>query len=397
MNLLRNREIADKYNISFPTVIKWAEDAVLKKNHLIIHDIGGKLRIEDNENNVAELARLAESSKKFRSKIVLKKVEPSQKFYKTYTVDEAIEIVDDLEFKKQVNLKYGYKDIGAKSWDEFYLSGESPVKNEVSSRFLSTFREALFLHPEAKKFNIIDIGPGNGYPVKEVLQELQEKNFLDTYICIDISEEMNQLAVSNIKKWFPDIKIKSYNTDIEITRLSRLFLENKSSDQNESNLVLYLDGLCNHDDTIQVLKNIRRGLARNDLVVLGFTIDTNKNRSALSYVKNDVLDRHNTLVLKMLGIDTEKCDLEVRYDSNINSKIKVLKLDKDYELTVKLINKTKKIELYAGEEITVWKHFLFPIDGFLKELTRAGLKILNLQIDKSYSYALVICQPDIDI
>jgi hypothetical protein len=76
----------------------------------------------------------------------------------------------------------------------------------------------------------------------------------------------------------------------------------------------------------------------------------------------------------------------------MNCKIKTLKLDKDYQIEMKFLKSTKIIELKSGEKINIWKHFLFDLPEMLSILNRSELKILNLQIDKSYSYGLVICR-----
>jgi uncharacterized SAM-dependent methyltransferase len=335
---------------------------------------------------------LASEGKKHRSNINLKKTEVKNEFYEIFSDEEISEIVNDLEFKKQVNLKFTYKNIGTKYWDDFYVSNASPVSKEVSQRIINVVHESISISKENSHANIIDIGPGNGYPVKDVLSELIAQKLLHKYIPIDFSPEMSDLACDNIKSWFPNINIKKYVLDIEATRFSKIFLENKSFNENISNIVLYLDGLCNHDDTVQVLKNFRKGLTFNDLIVLGFTLDTKNNRSKLNYVRTEMIDNLTSWILKWMGVDIDLCDISVRFDSEINSKVKSVKLDKDYEVTINLFGEKKKLLFRSGEEINVWKHFLFNVQDFITILNEADLEIINLQIDKNYSYAMVICQ-----
>jgi uncharacterized SAM-dependent methyltransferase len=385
-------EIAREFGVSEGTVTNWIKGAEEGKNNLQIEITNGKSRIVDNEHNEAEMTRLASEGKKHRSNLNFKRTQADKLLYEIFSEEEISEMINDLEFKKQINLKFCYKNIGTKYWDEFYMSNSSPIRKEVSQRIINIVHESLNIQKTNSKVNIIDIGPGNGYPVKDVLKELLESKSLHKYIPIDFSNEMSDLACNNVKEWFPEINIKKYVLDIEASRFSKIFLENKSFSENISNIVLYLDGLCNHDDTVQVLKNFRKGLTFNDLIVLGFTLDTKNNRSKLNYIRTEMLDNIHSWILRLLGIDMDECDMSARYDSDINSKVKYVKLDKDYETSIDLFGEKKKLTFQSGEEINVWKHFLFNVQDFISILNEADLEIINLQIDKNYSYAMVICQ-----
>ncbi len=385
-------EIAREFGVSEGTVSNWINAAEEGKNNLQIELVNDKYRILGNEHNQAVMLALALDGKKHRSNVKLKKTKVKKEFYDIFSEDEISEIINDLEFKKQINLKFCYRNIGSKYWDDFYHSNSSPVRREVSKRITNIVKESLTISKPGSKVNIIDIGPGNGYPVKEILSELLDLKTLNKYIPIDFSNELNNIASNNIEEWYPNINIKKYALDIEAARFSKIFLENKSSKDDIKNMVLYLDGLCNHDDTTQVLKNFRKGLTFSDLLVVGFTLDTKNNRSKLNYIRTEMLDNIHSWMLKMMGIDIDLCDMSARYDERINSKVKYIQLDKDYEICFEIFGEEKKILFKSGEEINVWKHFLFNVQDFLSILDESDLEIINLQIDKNYSYAMVICQ-----
>ena len=56
MKFIKNQEISDKFNVSFPTVLKWVENK-LDKNNLQTSLFNKKLMVLDNPHNLAELQK----------------------------------------------------------------------------------------------------------------------------------------------------------------------------------------------------------------------------------------------------------------------------------------------------------------------------------------------------
>lgn len=396
MAIIKNKQITDAYNVSYPTVLKWLEDAKINKNNLILEEFNKKLMVSDTPHNQAELSRLANDSKKFRSNISHKKTTPSDKFYEFFSTDDTIDIFNSLELKKEVKFKYSYRNGGAEIWNQFYLDGGSPVNKATDELIKNSVQDILYVINQGNKINLIDIGPGNGYPIKNILSSLQDKRILNSYIPIDLSKEILVLTVSNIQQWFPAMAIREYQEDLEIARFSRIFLENSSITNGISNLILNLGNtMSNQDDRIQILKNFRGGMTKSDTLVITFSIDTEVGRSAVNYVKTPLADFKQTWLLEEMGIDISKCEINLTYDDSIKAKIKTVKLDKDYTISFDLLGEMRELELLSGQEITVWKHFLVSEMQFQEELKQAGLKMLNLKLDKTLNNALVICKIDI--
>jgi len=357
MSYLKNREISIKYNISYPTVIKWIEDSENKKNNIQVSTFNKKLKVIDNLHNHAELSRLSNESKKFRSSISLKKVEVTQKFYDLFSPEQIIDIFNDLDSKK------------------------------------NSFEDILYFVSKSKKINIIDIGPGNGHPVKELMESLGEIKLLNRYIPIDISKEILDITKRNVREWFASVSIKDYEADIEISRFSRIFLENSSISNSVSNLILHIGNtMSNHDDRIQVLKNLRSGMIKDDLIIISFTLDTLENKSSLNYVKNAEADLQDTWPLGELGIDLDKCELKVFFNEKIGAKVKTITLDKDYVIQCKLFGEFREIELSSGQELVIWKHYLISEEKFMEEIKESDLKLLDLKLDSTLNNALVVCK-----
>jgi|688.fasta_scaffold151388_2 uncharacterized SAM-dependent methyltransferase len=389
MRSFTQAEVSRICNVSRVTVNRWVELSIEGKNNLQLDTSTNKVRILDNAHNEAELKRLSATASKYQGGEV-KKVVLSEEFYKFFSFEERIEIFNDLQYNSQINLKYVYKNVGAEYWDKFYRNSGSKVVDFVDEVLDICFEDFLYYLPKNSKTNIIDIGPGNGYPVKNLLQKLDKTKRLSKYLALDISEEINHLTVNNIKKWFPDLQCLSYQADVEYGKVSNIFLENK--EKNESNLILHLGNtLCNYNDRLQVLKHLSFGITPDDLLVLTFTLDVPENKAEINYVKNDDSGIKDWLP-RLLGIDIENCEIVGEYNEKLNCKTAGFQLDKDYEIEFKLANRTETLYLKAGQTINDWKHYLVDIVQFVEEARAAKLEILELKTDNRGSNALAICR-----
>ncbi len=322
-------------------------------------------------------------------------VEPVKEFYDTFDEGQIINIINDLVFKRQIKVKYTYFDDGAEYWDDYYFN--TPITKSLNELKPILFDDILYYLQESKSFNLIDIGPGNGYPIKDWVSGLCDIGILLNYIAVDISEDINSIVQKNFSEWFPNLGFQKYMKDIEYSEMSRIFIENKmgySQDLDSiANVVVHFGNtICNHDDRIGVLKNISRGMDSNDLLVFSYTTDSNKNKILHKYASTSLGDKRHGLVAKLIGIDLDKCKVETTYSPEINARIKYLILDSDYEINFKFFGGIKKVALQKGEKIHLWRHYLLAQEILLQELEEVGLEHLCLQFDKSRSNCVVICR-----
>ncbi len=391
MSYFRNSDITKDYSVGSATVNKWLKDAITKKNNLQLTESKGKYRVLANEHNKAELARLYEEGRKYRSSVVLKKMEPSKEFYHNFNDEEVAEIYNDLTFSHEVQFKFSYKDGGAKAWDEYYKSGVSqhvPINNNF---IISSLQDLTLDLDKGTKINIFDLGPGNGYPVRPLLEYIYKNFSLNSYNAIDISLNINQIATSNIENWFPDITVRSFETDIDESNFTKLFYLNAKAD--EINIILYLGHtICNHKDYFRVLQNLRKGMEKQDRLCFSFTNTEPKNRATFGYVKNENADFRHTLILSMLGIDVSDCENVIEYNPESDARFKYLVLDKDYEIKLKIYDQIKTIELKKGERISIWQHYLIDDIGLIENLRRANVGLDILKHDSTRCHSWVICK-----
>jgi uncharacterized SAM-dependent methyltransferase len=145
--------------------------------------------------------------------------QPSSEFYSIFSKEEVLGIIDALQVRREIPLKYSYKGRGAKKWDNFYLKHIIPKWYRTSSTEIDLLRDNFdYLNGNflgCEKLNIIDVGAGNSYPVKQFITRLNKLGKVNKYIALDISEDLLNLSQKNFTKWFPKIEFATYKIDIE--------------------------------------------------------------------------------------------------------------------------------------------------------------------------------------
>jgi len=393
MNSFTQADIAKRCNVTRATVNRWVDLAKEKKNNLQL-DLSNKIpKILDNPNNDLELKRLSSEAKKYRNSIPLKEVAVSKEFYNFFNEEEIVEIITDLEFGREVNLKFAYRNGGANNWDGFYKSNISPIKSAVTN-FIDQIEGSIeYFIDRNKVLNLIDIGPGNGEPVIDLINNLIKKKLLNKYISVDISNEIINIVEESIKSKFPKLDFKAYQADLENARFKKIFLENKINQTDISNFIIFIGNtIANITDKIQTLKNIRKGMIDEDVLAVTFSLDSETNKSVLNYIKTDDADAMHSFILNKMGVDTDKCEAVVEYNEKEKCKTKSIILDKDYSIQFNLFGKTKPVHLEKDERIVVWKHYLSSMEDFIKDLHEAGYETLVTRKSQDLANGLVICQ-----
>ena len=397
MGVISNSEIAIKYRVSKPSVTFWVRDAISKKNNLILEQTNNKFRVVDNEHNHNELLRLAEEGRKYRRNIFQADITPTPDFYNVFTENEIVEIARDLEVYKEINFKFSYKNTGAKAWDDFYNKSVEDKSYKTHIRVMNllenSFDIILSKVNKDKKLNIIDIGSGNSHPVKQFLEKLNNLDRLNKYVALDISPELIEISKSNINSWFPNLKFSSHVCDIEITKLLNIFEKERSEDENTVNCILDLGStIGNHRNRLEVLRNISEGMLRGDLFIISNSTDLANNKSAISHLKiKESLDQA-VWIPKMMGFDTDSSEVENRFDFERDSKIKAIRLDKDYTLKLKVLNRNKMFKFHKGDEILLWKHHMTSPEDLFSELEVCGLRMVLFNVERDYSHILMVSE-----
>lgn len=390
MNFLTNSAIAKTYRVSKATVTRWLSDAEEGRNNLELGKKGSKRVVIDNAHNRAELAKLVSNGQKYKRNVSLKKFDIQKEapdFYRYFSDKEVAEIYLDLQQKCERNVKFCYFGPGAEYWNKFYLEKASTIADNTAA-LLDRCYEDITTFADTK-INVVDLGCGNAHPVKDFIQRLDREKRLTGYFAVDISPEICKIAVDNVDQWV-NTDTDTATVDIENESTLERFFPLKS-DSKQTNLILLVGNtIDNFTDRAQVLKNIRKGMGKNDLFVLNFGVDTPTNREGVNYVNNEWALRHGAWMLEMMGFDVDKCQLETRYDEKSGGKVKEMILDKDYMLTFHMYGRDETVHLQKGDKLVRWRHFLLSEDKFLEDLKDAGFRLINYSLEKSGQNAMVV-------
>lgn len=336
-------------------------------------------------------------------------VKPSSDFYSAFSEKQIIDIINSLEANKTIPHKYCYSGDGATSWDEFYSecgrSGEYPISNQVIEIVRESLSYINYQTQNYKWLNIVDIGPGNSYPVKELVMYFAQLTKLNKYIALDISKDIINISKINIEQWFPNLPFIGYPFDVETDSLTQILFENSQAIDNSEeaiNLILYIGGtLSNHPDRPLVLKNIKRSMGENDLFILSkkinfkHPIETNTtNHIFLNLPKRtqDHYFKRYQVVRDYLGLLPEDCELVAKYEKNKSRQVLNIRVNADYVIEFNVLGSSKTVKIEKGEEINYWFHHASTSFDFIKELQENELQVIHFSIDKSLSHMLVICQ-----
>jgi len=325
---------------------------------------------------------------------------PSSEFYSIFSEEEVLGIIHALEVRREIPLKYSYKGRGAKIWDNFYLKYIIPRWFRTSNVEIDLLRDNFeYINgnlQSCEKVNIVDVGSGNSYPVKEFISRLNKLGRVNKYIALDISEELLNLSKKNFRKWFPLIEFVSYTIDIENSCLPKSLLKNHANLETDdtAKIILHLGvTIGNHQNRAGVLKNFRDSMGKKDLLV--FTNETGshskwdgRTRGGFKYHAEQVY----AWMKNQIGIRAEDCELVRKYDEKTDSIVANMKVAHNYTINFSFMGIDKNVEISEGEEITIWRHYKYEIPELLQEIEQAGLQLVHYSTNKYSSHVMVICE-----
>ncbi len=330
--------------------------------------------------------------------LISRTAKPSSEFYSVFSQEEVLEIIHALELRREIPLKYSYKGGGAKIWDDFYIKYIVPTWYRTSNVEITLLKDNFqYINRITQncKINIIDVGAGNSYPVKEFIRKLIKLGRLNKYVALDISKELLNRSQTNIKKWFSSLEFISDTIDIENSCIPKNLLSNKDNIQttNTANIILHLGvTIGNHYNRQGAFKNFRDSMNKNDLLVFTNEIGSNSQwdgnaRGGCNYHAQQIFE----WIKNTIGISPEDCELIRKYDSQTDSVVANIKFSHNYTLNFNVVGVDKTIQIFEGEEITIWRHHKFEIPQLLQELEQAELQLVHYSTNKYSSHIMVIC------
>ncbi|MFA7252454.1 MAG: L-histidine N(alpha)-methyltransferase [Candidatus Paceibacterota bacterium] len=308
------------------------------------------------------------------------------------TKRQEAELVTAIQGRGEVPLKFAYLGEGAKNWDSIAKErvstsgGINSIEANLLKKRMDDFISTL---DKGKSVNLVDIGCGNGLPVVPILQRLQEKNIPFTYVPMDISGEMIDLALNTVRSKFSDVVCKPFQMDFELGQFSDLMYEIKKD--GSVNLMVFLGStLGNHSDLSRVLTNFRDSMTSKDYLIVGVEL-TNiaKVNKIIPHYENSAAKALVSHTLSYLNISDKSFGYEVLWN------------DKNSQIEMRAVfNKDVKAEI-AGysfviekdESILLAKSIKFTEYAITKLFSDVGLRTELLTTSEDRGYVLTMVQP----
>jgi SAM-dependent methyltransferase len=402
MKYFKNTDLAKLHHVSEKSVRNWIDAAEQEKLALHLYERNGKHYVANTPHNTLIIKQLVERGKKYKNSRGHKTISPREKFYDAYSTKQIFDIISNLTVHREIPLQYSYVDGGAEYWDKYAerLTGEKAPNILTSTMdLLSANTESLDrLLGTDRQVNIVDLGPGNGLPVKNLLEHLLKNNRLKRYIAIDISQEMLDITKKHVHQWFGDsVAFEGYVRDFSTERFDDLFAEDHTNDESEApiNLVLLLSGtLCNFRSPNQALQAINNSLGLDDLLVYTTKLDTANSRRYFDLgIESSPrpLDFLFKIVVDLLAFEESFYEVDQFFD--IKRQARVVKIRPTVDLSIEFKFKsggTRKVNLRKNEPILLWRYWHQNALDVINQFDRNEFDLQQVTKSNDQEYLLLI-------
>lgn len=391
MHYYKKSDISKLYGVNPRTVARWIESTKAGRLDLTLSTENGRAFIAKTAKNQRIMSALSGKRRKYLNKRTLKVVKPKEEFFKIYTEEQILEIINSIESNFEIDLKFAYFNKGAHQWDAYakQLYNENAPNTMTSNIKLLEISIPYLdnLLKDVKKVNLIDVGVGNALQTKGLITYLHKSNKLQRYAAVDISSSMLQIAENNIKSWFNNkVSFEGYVNDISFEIFADVSAEPPGG---ATNLVLLLGGtLANFNAPEDALKVIRKSMTKTDIFIYSLKLDSLETRDQMSTLDEDSALTEYTLSL--LGIDSTLYSIEMGYDEQKRIRYRQIRLKQAVTIEVELSRGTWYLELNKADSIIVWRalhNSQFEIEKLFYD---NGFNPLQKSLTPDHNYMLLI-------
>lgn len=403
MQYFKNADLTKMYPVSEKAIRNWITAAKEGKLELSLHEKGGRMYVANTSRNAATIDRLVNDRKKYVNSRSRKTVRPIGKFYEIYNKEQIFDIITNLETYGEIPLKYSYFNSGAQYWDQYSqkLADES-LPNllnrtvdllELNTDYLSSLLEGY------TKINVIDIGPGNGLPVKKYLERLIREGKLGRYIALDVSQAMLDIVESNMNTWFGrDFPFEGYVKDIAHDRYKDILGEDAIGSEAESvcNLTLVLGSLmANFRSPEDGWRVIHNSIGPNDFLLYTLKLDSEAAKRYFDFsVDKDVqsLSPRHKLMLDYLNIDQSMYDVEQFFDDSNKRRVIQVRLKTAIDVDFSFEGVQHKVQFDKNDVLIIFQYWHQSTADILGQLKDSGFSLLQASQSRDHEYLLTISE-----
>ena len=401
MIYFKHSDLSDKYHVSLKTVHNWIDGAKQGKVNLKLHSVTNRTYVANTPENLLVLNDLSDKGKKYRNTLHHKIIEPKAEFYDILSPRQILDVITNLDVHKEIPKQYDYLKEGATNFDNWMkrLSTEDGVNNILSGtlELLRVNMEAIDrLLVDYKRVNIVDLGAGNAYPVKELLSHLTDKGLLNRYIALDISPQMLKIAENNVKEWFgTDAPFEGYVRDITCEQFDDILvnemLDNKADET--INIVLVFGGTpTNHRSYDSVFRTAYASMTSSDILITCEKPDTETSRRYFAFSTTHKLSPKDQIgyLLDLMNIDGSLYELEMGFDKE--KLMRYLRIKLNTSITIKFMHGDidRSINLEKGERILLLRIWHLTTLDVISTLSNIGFTLLQSSLTKDRQFFLSI-------
>lgn len=400
MKYFKNTELAKLYNVSEKAVRNWIEAAKQGKIDLQLNTEAGRAHIANTNKNVALIEELVIKGKKYRNARSYKQVTPKPDFYKVYDSKEIFDILRSLDAYREIPNQYSYYNGGATDWDLYTQKLAKEEKPNLLTNTIHLLEDTSgYVENLVEDFagvNIVDLGVGNGMPVRNFVDYFASRGRLNRYLGVDISQDMIDIATHNFSEWFDKkVHFESHVRDITYEHFEDLLATDAfSSNASVANLILFLGStLPNFRAPNRVLDTIHESMGKNDLFMFAMKPDTAASRRYFDFGADGEsisLGLQDRLVLDLLGIDEEFYDVEQFFDQTKMERRIQIRLNIALSIELELDGHPRTLYFNKDETILLWRHKQLADMQIINLFDASGFELLQVTRSKDRECLLLI-------
>ncbi len=401
MKYFKNTELAKSYHVSEKSVRNWIDAAKQQKLDLQLIEAEGKTYIANTTKNVTLISQLVTKGEKYKNKRGYKLLTPLPEFYELYDSKQIFEIISSLNIRKEIPMQFNYINSGGAAWDRY----ATRLSEEHSANMLLTCRDLLETNLDSldrlvgshKQVNIIDIGVGNGIPVRGLIQHFIDKGLLNRYIGIDASKTMLDIDKKNLTGWFDSkAQFEFYERDITHEEFGDLLAYDYFQESDiPLNIILLFGGtLANFEVPDDVLRIINRSMQPEDLFICQLKLDTENSRRFFDFDADPSKIQHlagwQRIAVDLLNLDESLYDVVHEYNEEKNSRFIGARLKVDVSIKFTLNKAEHVVKLHKGDIVKVFRYRHLNAESVARLLNKNGFGILQTSLSRDFEYILTI-------
>lgn len=400
MHYFKHSELVDKYHVSLKTVHNWIDAAKNGKVDLKLYRENGRTYIANVADNVRIIESLAHNGKKYRNTLHHKVVSPKPEFYNIFDRRKILDIIRSINIHKEILDEFNYFDEGAEDWDKWVKRLESDTTPNYLGGTRTLLRENFATIDKLSKVytrvNVIDIGAGNGYPVRELLTYLVEQGKLNKYIAIDISQDMLNIVERNIHEWFDGkVKFEGHVRNVTYERFDDVLVDDMLDEQGDQtfNLVLLLGGTAmNFRSPKAAFQTIYGSMGPDDMLIYVVKPDTDASRRYFDFSQSEtgVGAKNFTPIIELLDIDASLYDLEMGFDEKKH--MRYVRMRFKTALTIEFVLESGKhsVKFEKGETLLLLRIWHQTPLEIISEFEEVGFTLLHSDLTEDRQFLMTI-------